>query len=155
LAAVFRRSAASPGTTGCVLHQAASRPHKTAGGAVDGRESAYVGRRARRHDLPLPGARSAGRRLRTEACDGFHRPVDRQDHACTVWSIAAQMDRAMRRLRILVAMHPDFVPPDSAKGYSAREINEWKTEYDVVSTLRTAGHEVRPLGVQEELKPLR
>jgi D-alanine-D-alanine ligase len=61
----------------------------------------------------------------------------------------------MRRLRILVAMHPDFVPPDSAKGYSAREINEWKTEYDVVSTLRAAGHEVRPLGVQEELKPLR
>jgi D-alanine-D-alanine ligase len=61
----------------------------------------------------------------------------------------------MRRLRILVLMHPDFVPPDSTKGYSAREINEWKTEYDVVSTLRTAGHEVRPLGVQEELKPLR
>src|SRR5690348_4093667 len=65
------------------------------------------------------------------------------------------MDRAMRRLRILVAMHPYFVPPDSAKGYSAREINEWKTEYDVVSTLRAAGHEVRPLGVQVELKPLR
>ncbi|GCC49349.1 hypothetical protein chiPu_0033660, partial [Chiloscyllium punctatum] len=40
-------------------------------------------------------------------------------------------------------------------GYSAREINEWKTEYDVVSTLRTAGHEVRPLGVQEEIKPVR
>src|SRR6202012_34498 len=65
------------------------------------------------------------------------------------------MDRAMRRLRILVLMHPDFMPPDSTEGYSAREINEWKTEYDVVSTLRTAGHEVRPLGVQEEIKPVR
>src|SRR6201990_2845104 len=65
------------------------------------------------------------------------------------------MDRAMRRLRILVLMHPDCVPPDSSDGYSAREINEWKTEYDVVSTLRAAGHEVRPLGVQEELKPVR
>jgi D-alanine-D-alanine ligase len=61
----------------------------------------------------------------------------------------------MRRLRILVLMHPDFVPPDSVDGYSARQINEWKTEYDVVSTLRAAGHEVRPLGVQEEIKPVR
>src|SRR5215472_9742681 len=65
------------------------------------------------------------------------------------------MDRAMRRLRILVLMHPDFVPPDSTDGYTARQINEWKTEYDVVSTLRAAGHEVRPLGVQEEIKPVR
>jgi D-alanine-D-alanine ligase len=61
----------------------------------------------------------------------------------------------MRRLRILVLMHPDFVPPDSTDGYTARQINEWKTEYDVVSTLRAAGHEVRPLGVQEEIKPVR
>ena len=61
----------------------------------------------------------------------------------------------MRRLRILVLMHPDFVPPDSSDGYTARQINEWKTEYDVVSTLRAAGHEVHPLGVQEEIKPVR
>ena len=61
----------------------------------------------------------------------------------------------MRRLRILVLMHPDFVPPDSTDGYTAQEINEWKTEFDVVSTLRAAGHDVRPLGVQEEIKPVR
>ena len=61
----------------------------------------------------------------------------------------------MRRLRVLVLMHPDFVPPDSTDGYKPREINEWKTEYDVVSTLRAAGHEVRPLGVHEEIKPVR
>jgi D-alanine-D-alanine ligase len=61
----------------------------------------------------------------------------------------------MRRLRILVLMHPDFMPPDSTDGYTAQKINEWKTEYDVVSTLRAAGHEVRPLGAQEEIKPVR
>ena len=61
----------------------------------------------------------------------------------------------MRRLRVLVLMHPDLVPPDSTKGYTPQEINEWKTEYDVVSTLRAAGHEVRPLGVYDELKPMR
>ena len=61
----------------------------------------------------------------------------------------------MRRLRVLVLMHPNFMPPDSTDGYTAQEINEWKTEFDVVSTLRAAGHDVRPLGVQEEIKPVR
>ena len=61
----------------------------------------------------------------------------------------------MKPLRILVLVHPDLVPPDSTKGYSAQEINKWKTEYDVVSTLRAAGHEARPLGVHDELKPIR
>ena len=61
----------------------------------------------------------------------------------------------MRRLRVLVLMHPDFMPPDSTDGYTAQEINVWKTEFDVVSTLRAAGHDVRPLGVQEEIKPVR
>ena len=61
----------------------------------------------------------------------------------------------MKRLRILVLMHPDCVPPDSKDGRTAQEINKWKTEFDVVSTLRAAGHEVRPLGVQEEIRPIR
>ncbi len=61
----------------------------------------------------------------------------------------------MRRLRVLVLMDPDLVPPDSTKGHTPQQINEWKTEYDVVSTLRAAGHEVRPLGVYDELKPVR
>ncbi len=61
----------------------------------------------------------------------------------------------MKRLRVLVLVHPDLVPPESTKGHSQHEINEWKTEYDVVSTLRASGHEVRPLGVHDELKPVR
>ena len=52
-------------------------------------------------------------------------------------------------------MHPDLIPPDLLEGHSEQEINDWKTEYDVVSTLRAAGHEVRPLGVEDELKPIR
>jgi D-alanine-D-alanine ligase len=61
----------------------------------------------------------------------------------------------MKRLRILVLLHPDLMPPDTLKGYTEQQINVWKTEYDVVTTLRKAGHEVRPLGVQHELKPIR
>jgi D-alanine-D-alanine ligase len=61
----------------------------------------------------------------------------------------------MKRLRVLVLMHPDLVPPDSVEGRSEREIFVWKTEYDVVSTLRRLGHDVRALGVRDELLPIR
>lgn len=61
----------------------------------------------------------------------------------------------MKRLRVLVLVHPDLVPPDSLKGQSEQDINLWKTEYDVVSTLRSSGHGVEVLGVQDELRPIR
>src|SRR5436305_323879 len=65
------------------------------------------------------------------------------------------MDRAMKRLRVLVLMDPACVPPDTTAGHTVQEINEWKTEYDIVSTLREAGHDVRPFGVEDELKAVR
>ena len=52
-------------------------------------------------------------------------------------------------------MHESLVPPDSMEGYSELEILEWKTEFDVVSTLRSMGHAVLPLGVQDDLGVLR
>ena len=61
----------------------------------------------------------------------------------------------MKQLRVLVLVHPDLIPPESSKGYTEQEKSVWKTEYDVVTTLRAAGHEVRPLGVHDELKPIR
>ncbi|MDO8423381.1 MAG: ATP-grasp domain-containing protein [Parvibaculum sp.] len=61
----------------------------------------------------------------------------------------------MKRLRVLVLIHPDLTPPDSTEGFSESEINVWKTEYDVVTTLRASGHEVMLLGVQHELAPIR
>src|SRR3569833_89272 len=65
------------------------------------------------------------------------------------------MDRAVRSLRVLMLTHPDLVPPDSLKGLSDQEIHAFKTEYDILSTLRGSGHEVRPLGVKDELAPIR
>ncbi len=125
------------------------------GGEVDRRISAHFRCRARRYDPALPRTQFARGRLRAQTDHGIHGAVDRQDHACIVWSVAAKMDRAMKRLRVLVLVHPDLIPPESSKGYSEQEINVWKTEYDVVTTLRAAGHEVRPLGVHDELKPIR
>src|SRR5512141_2776884 len=60
----------------------------------------------------------------------------------------------MKRLRILVLMHEDLVPPDPLKGQEVTGA-EWKTEYDVVSTLRKVGHDVKPLGVKSDLGVLR
>jgi len=60
----------------------------------------------------------------------------------------------MKRLRILVLMHADLVPPEPLTGQDVRSA-EWKTEYDVVSTLRQLGHDVKPLGVKSDLGVLR
>ena len=61
----------------------------------------------------------------------------------------------MKKTRVLVVLHPDQAPPDSIKGYSEQDILAFKTGYDVVNTLRKARHEVRVLGVQYELRPIR
>jgi D-alanine-D-alanine ligase len=61
----------------------------------------------------------------------------------------------MKSLRTLVVVHSSLLPPQSLEGYSAKEIDEWRTEYDVVSTLRTSGHEVQTLGVLDSLTELR
>ena len=61
----------------------------------------------------------------------------------------------MKKLRVLALMHPDLVPPADAASLSPEERFRYKTEYDVASTLQQLGHEVRALGVQDELHPIR
>lgn len=61
----------------------------------------------------------------------------------------------MKKLRALVVVHGSLVPPDTLEGYTDKEIGEWRTEYDVTSTLRRSGHEVRCVGVLDSLTELR
>ena len=61
----------------------------------------------------------------------------------------------MKKLRALILMHETLVPPTTLDGYSEQEILEWKTEFDVVNTMRELGHEVLPLGVYDDLGDLR
>jgi len=63
--------------------------------------------------------------------------------------------RLSRRLRVLVLMHRDFVPPESLKGLSDAQVDRIKSEIDVTEALRLLGHEVHELGVHDELRPLR
>jgi D-alanine-D-alanine ligase len=56
-----------------------------------------------------------------------------------------------KKLRIIVLVHEDFVPPDSLNGLSDKEKLEIKTEFDVVSTLKKMGHDVYPIGLYNQL----
>jgi D-alanine-D-alanine ligase len=60
----------------------------------------------------------------------------------------------MKPLRVLALMHENLVPPDAA-GDADLAAAPWKTEFDVVSTLRELGHEVRALGVRSDLRVVR
>ena len=61
----------------------------------------------------------------------------------------------MKKLRVMVLMHKELLPPDSLEGKTRKEIDEWRTEYDVVSTLKELGHDVLELGVGDEVLPIR
>ena len=57
----------------------------------------------------------------------------------------------MKRLRVMVLMDEELVPPDSIEGVSDEQMLNWKTEYDVLVTLRDMGHLAEPLGVSDDL----
>jgi len=61
----------------------------------------------------------------------------------------------MKRLRILVLMLKEFVPPESKEGRSEKELAKYKTEWDVLTGLQKLGHDVRPLGVTDDLSVIR
>ncbi len=61
----------------------------------------------------------------------------------------------MKKLRVLVLVHGSLVPPDTLKGQPQSAIDEWQTEFDVVSHLRRLGHEVQCIGLYDSLIVLR
>jgi D-alanine-D-alanine ligase len=61
----------------------------------------------------------------------------------------------MKPQRVLALMHENLVPPTSLEGYSEKEIDEFKAEYDVMACLEKAGHTVRAIGLRDNLAELR
>jgi D-alanine-D-alanine ligase len=59
----------------------------------------------------------------------------------------------MRRLRVLCLMHDYLVPPEDDSKYDISV--PWKTEFDVKNTLDVMGHEVRTVGVGDDLGVIR
>jgi D-alanine-D-alanine ligase len=60
----------------------------------------------------------------------------------------------VRKLRVLVLMHDYLVPPEDVSGHDLMAV-PWKTEHDIVTTLREMRHDVHALGVGDDLKVVR
>ncbi len=59
------------------------------------------------------------------------------------------------KLRILALVHRHLVPPETIPEGTDLAGAPWRTEYDVISTLRALGHEVQTLGVHDDLGAIR
>jgi len=61
----------------------------------------------------------------------------------------------MSKLKVLVLVRDGHVPPETLEGISKKELDAWKAEFDVCETLRRLGHEILPIGVYDDLAPIR
>jgi D-alanine-D-alanine ligase len=59
------------------------------------------------------------------------------------------------RLRVLALVHQHLIPPARVEDGTDIASAPWRTEYDVISTLTTMGHEVQTLGVHDDLGDIR
>jgi D-alanine-D-alanine ligase len=60
----------------------------------------------------------------------------------------------VKKLRVVVLMHDYLVPPDDTSSHDLMSV-QWKTEHDVLVTLRDMGHDVRPVGIKDDLTVIR
>jgi len=68
--------------------------------------------------------------------------------------VTPRVPHQRRKLRVLALVEAPLVPPEDASIRYAAE-SPWKTEFDVLRTLRKLGHEVQVLGVDTDLGPIR
>ena len=59
--------------------------------------------------------------------------------------------KAKTKLRIAALVTHELLPPASLEAGCEIEKQPWRTEYDVVSTLKSMGHEVLAVGLQSDL----
>jgi D-alanine-D-alanine ligase len=57
--------------------------------------------------------------------------------------------------RVLALVHRHLIPPDTIPEGTDLVSAPWRTEYDVITTLKGMGHEVQTLGVHDDLSELR
>jgi D-alanine-D-alanine ligase len=67
----------------------------------------------------------------------------------------AKKTRRGKKLRIILLCHEELVPPDSIEGLSDEEIKDYRTEFDVLTTMRDLGHEAEPLGMDDDVDAIR
>ena len=65
------------------------------------------------------------------------------------------MSRLPKKMRVLMLTHPNMVPPEGSVDPEELEGAEWKSDWDVSQGFRDLGHDVRILGIVDDLRPLR
>jgi len=60
-----------------------------------------------------------------------------------------------KKLKVLVLMHENLVPPADITGLSEKQLADFRTEWDVIVALEELGHDVFKLGVGDDLGPIR
>lgn len=55
----------------------------------------------------------------------------------------------------MMLVHESLVPPDTLDSYEDPDYPKFKTEYDVKKALHDLGHEVRVIGIYDDLTPIR
>jgi D-alanine-D-alanine ligase len=55
------------------------------------------------------------------------------------------------KLRILVLLSQELMPPETIPEGVEKEKQLWRTEYDIISTLKSMEHEVYPVGLKSDL----
>ena len=61
----------------------------------------------------------------------------------------------VKKLRVLVLMHEDLMPPEDVTGLTQKQMAAWKTEYDILWALDELEHEVLQIGLRDDLGVLR
>ena len=61
----------------------------------------------------------------------------------------------MKKLRVAALIRDGLIPPEGVTGCDADNPPEWKMEFDIIMTLRELGHEVEPVGLYDDLTPVR
>ena len=60
-----------------------------------------------------------------------------------------------KKLRVMMLVHTDLVPPDDLIDEDDPRMSKYRTEYDVRKALLELGHEVRVTAVEDDLAPIR
>jgi len=55
------------------------------------------------------------------------------------------------KLRLLVLLSQELMPPETISDGVEKEKQPWRTEYDVITTLKSMGHDVYPVGLASDL----
>jgi D-alanine-D-alanine ligase len=60
-----------------------------------------------------------------------------------------------KKLKVAVLIHKGLLPPDNASRIKKEDLEDFKVEYHVISTLIKTGHSIYPVEMFGELEPLR